>query len=281
VETDGPGHWRPDPVSAQAGAVLAVLADALPPGRLTGLYLYGSAVAGGLRPDSDLDLFGVIERPSTDEERRAVVDGLVPISWLDSRPRSWRPVELSLAVADDVRPWRYPPRLDFQYGEWLRDALLAGEKASGPVSNPDGAILAHMVRSSGVPLLGPPAAALLDEVPRTDLVRAVLDELSPLLGDLERDTRNVLLTLARMWVTVATGEVRSKDAAAAWAIERLPSDHRPVLELARAAYLGKARDAWGDMGAVRSHAALVVRRIEADASHVTTAHPLPGADASV
>jgi streptomycin 3"-adenylyltransferase len=59
-----------------------------------------------------------------------------------------------------------------------------------------------------------------------------------LLGDLDTDTRNVLLTLARSWTSLATGVIRSKDAAADWALPRLPAEHRAVLAHARAVYLG-------------------------------------------
>jgi hypothetical protein len=84
------------PVAVQADAALAALTDALAPGTALGVYLYGSALAGGLRPDSDLDLFGVLRRRLTDAERAALVDGLVPISWRAERPLEWRPLELTL-----------------------------------------------------------------------------------------------------------------------------------------------------------------------------------------
>jgi len=64
------------------------------------------------------------------------------------------------------------------------------------------------------------------------------------MGDLEHDTRNVLLTLARVWTTLATDTIRSKDAAADWAAERLPSEHRAVLAHARAVYLGDEEERW-------------------------------------
>jgi hypothetical protein len=48
------------------------------------------------------------------------------------------------------------------------------------------------------------------------------------------NTRNVVLTLPRIWSAVATDNVLSKDSAAAWALPRLPEEHRPVLERARA-----------------------------------------------
>ena len=76
----------------------------------------------------------------------------------------------------------------------------------------------------------------------------MVGDLESLLDDLEPDTRNVLLTLARIWCTLATGEIRAKDAAAAWALERLPEEHRPALAHARACYLGAEDDRWEELG---------------------------------
>ncbi len=219
---------------------------------LLGVYLYGSAVDGGLRPESDVDLFGVIERPLDVDERRAIVDGLLPISGRSTRPPAWRPIELTLVVRDEVVPWRYPPRFDLQYGEWLRADFLAGDLEPWPPVNPDVAVLIAMVLGRSETLVGPPAHELLEPVPREHVVRAMTDELEPLLGDLESDTRNVLLTLARMWMTASTGEVSSKDVAAAWAAERLPAEHRPLMLRARSGYLGEVEDRWDDFRSVRS-----------------------------
>lgn len=87
------------------------------------------------------------------------------------------------------------------------------------------------------------------------------------MGELESDTRNVLLTLARVWTTLATSRIRSKDAAADWAIERLPAAHRPVLAHARAVYLREEEERWGDLlSGVRPCAEFLVRAIYAHAS---------------
>ncbi|MGW0449988.1 DUF4111 domain-containing protein, partial [Streptosporangium sandarakinum] len=87
------------------------------------------------------------------------------------------------------------------------------------------------------PLNGPSPAELLDPVPHADLVRASVAGIPELLADLDDDTRNVLLTFARVWTTLATGEIKTKDAAADWAMAHLPPEHRPVLEHARNLYL--------------------------------------------
>src|SRR4029079_7843248 len=43
-----------------------------------------------------------------------------------------------------------------------------------------------------------------------------------LLADLDGDTGNGNLTLARIWMSLATGTIQTKDAAADWAAARLP-----------------------------------------------------------
>ncbi|WP_344835368.1 aminoglycoside adenylyltransferase domain-containing protein [Nonomuraea dietziae] len=189
-------------------------------------YLHGSAVLGGLRPWSDVDVLVVVRRPPTPDERRALVRELLEISGERARRGPARPVELTIVVQSEVRPWRYPPTCAFLYGEWLRDDYERGEVPS-PSPSPDLAPLITMVLLGNAPLSGPPPAEVLDPIPPGDLVRGIVAGMPALLEELESDTRNVLLTLARIWTTVATGVIRSKDAAADWALARLPAEHRP------------------------------------------------------
>ena len=120
-----------------------------------------------------------------------------------------------------------------------------------------------MARSANRALFGPPPADIFDPVPRADLDRAIVEGIPSLLDDLESDTANVVLTFARIWTTLATGAIRSKDAAADWALARLPEEHRPVLVRARAVYLGDEKDQWADLQAdARSHVDHVLREID-------------------
>jgi streptomycin 3"-adenylyltransferase len=251
-------------VESVADLVEAILGD-----RLRGLYLYGSAVAGGLKPASDLDLFVVTSGRTTAAERRRLINGLRPLSARDVRPARWRPVELTVVAHADIVPWRYPPRVDFQSGEWLRAAFDAGEERPWRTPNADLAIVVAQVRQSGTTLLGCSAGELLPDVPRADLARAMRDEIRFLLDDLETDTANVLLTLARIWHTLATDKFASKDKAADWALHRLPANGRATLKRARDIYLGRAKgswqeqEAWADeLPAAGSAARLLVSHIE-------------------
>jgi predicted nucleotidyltransferase len=227
-------------------------------------YLYGSATRGGLRVASDLDVLAVARRRTTLEERRRLADGLRTLLARNAAAGdARRNVELAIVVRDDVVPWRYPPRLDFLYGSWLDDAFRVGDLA--PWSADDDAdltVLLAMALETGEPLLGPPAAALLAPVPRADLVRACLDGIDWFHDKLESDTRNILLTLARIWLTVETGSIAAKDAAADFALARLSPEHRAVLVHARAVYRGEAAEDWGGLGpAVRPCAERLVTEI--------------------
>jgi streptomycin 3"-adenylyltransferase len=212
--------------------------------RLLGSYLSGSAVAGSLRPASDLDVFAVIESPLTDSERTELAGRLMGVS---RRRATRRPVECTVVVASDVNPWHYPARVHFVYGDWLARDVAQGHVRE-PVFLPDLAIQITQVLSSGRVLAGAPARELLAPVPAADLVRASREAIPGLLDDVARDERNVALTFARIWCTIATGEILSKDRAADWATPLLPPQLRPVLEYARYLYLttSYADETWPD-----------------------------------
>ncbi|MFD9002983.1 aminoglycoside adenylyltransferase family protein [Streptomyces sp. NPDC059582] len=227
-----------------------------------GTYLHGSSVLGGLRPASDVDVLVVSRRRMDEEERRALLGGLLGIS---GSPNQARPVELTVVVQSEIRPWRYPPTGDFLYGEWLRAEYEAGEVPK-PEPMPDLAPLITMALAGKHPLDGPPLSQVLDPVPHGDLIRAVVAGIPGLLDTLDGDTRNVLLTFARVWTTLATGRITTKDAAADWALARLPPEHRPPLEHARQLYLDcrYSEESWSDelRARVRPHVDRVLAEID-------------------
>ena len=73
----------------------------------------------------------------------------------------------------------------------------------------------------------------------------MLDSLPNLLSSLDGDERNVLLTLARMWNTMISEQFVSKDSAANWAMNIVPSELIPILTSAHDAYLHGTSVDWG------------------------------------
>lgn len=214
---------------------------------LLGVYLYGSAVKGGLQKYSDLDIFVIISRSTTLEEKKELASSLLKISGVymkDTKP----PVELTLVVESDINPWHYPPQFDFQYGDWLRDEFESGNiEPWASKFMPDLALLITQVLLSGKTLLGPAPKQLVPQVSYHDFVKAMQHELPSLVNSLESDTRNVLLTLARMWCTLETDTIFSKPESANWAIEHLPEEYHRVLQRATAIYFDEETEFWGDI----------------------------------
>jgi streptomycin 3"-adenylyltransferase len=208
-----------------------------------GAYLFGSATLGGLQPESDLDVFVLTSRPTTLGEKQRLVEGLLAISGRETPQGRWRLVELTIVAEPEVKPWRYPPRMELQYGDWDRAKFEAGDVEPWETDvNRDLAVLITKVLLADAPLFGPPPAEAFDPVPDADAIGAMLHAVDGVLLDVDSDTRNAVLTLARIWSTLETGVIRSKSEAADWALARLPDDHRAILERARAAYLSDTED---------------------------------------
>jgi len=229
-------------IPGEAHRTLALVKETL--GRAPiGVYLHGSAVSGGLRPTSDVDLIVIVSRALTYGERRRLVSDMLDVSGRYPRDdRGRRPVDLMIFKRSDLVESVYPARSEFVYGEWMRDQFEAGRVPS-PIADPELTLLLAQARREALALHGPTLDKLLPEIPEPCIRLATAEALSPLLVMMKGDERNVLLTLARMWCTLETGEFVPKDVAADWAIPSLSGTAATVIAAARDEYLtGKACD---------------------------------------
>ncbi|TVU90647.1 DUF4111 domain-containing protein [Vreelandella titanicae] len=212
---------------------------------IVGIYLFGSAVTGGLKRNSDVDILVVVNDSPTHKQREALTAQLMKVSGTIGNAQATRPVELTVISISDVVPWRFPPRAELIYGEWLRDEFEAGHIPKSAY-DPDLAIVLKKVVDNSLPLYGINAAEVLEPVPMADIQRAIRDSLPVLLAETAGDERNVVLTLSRMWLTAATGEIASKDVAAKWAKGQLAKEHAALLDYAKQGYLGNIEDRWDE-----------------------------------
>jgi predicted nucleotidyltransferase len=234
------------PPRAQEKAVVDIMRD-LFEDTLLAVYLHGSAVSGGLQPQSDIDFLVVIDRPMAMAQRRSLLRALLSISGHHpARPNGPRCIEVMVFEKSDLALPKFPARAEFIYGEWLRNAFEAGEIPM-PVRDPEITLVLAQARDMARPVFGPRAIELLPEIAPQHVRRAIRDALPALLDGLRGDERNVLLTLARMWRTATTGEFVSKDVAATWALHRMPEHEAGILAYAREAYVGRVEDNWRNL----------------------------------
>lgn len=158
-------------VSTQLSEVVGVIERHLEP-TLLAVHLYGSAVDGGLKPHSDIDLLVTVTVRLDETTRRALINDLLETSASPGESEILRAVEVTIVVHDDIIPWRYPAKRELQFGEWQRNDILAGifEPATIDI---DLAILLTKAREHSVALVGPAAEELFDPVPEQDLFEAL------------------------------------------------------------------------------------------------------------
>lgn len=257
-------------ISQTLTAIREVLGD-----KLLGLYLYGSAIQGRLQRYSDIDLFAVISSSTTPDEKKQLIEELLHISGI-YKSIDKRPIELTVVVHSEVNPWQYPPKFDYKYGDWLRTEFESGKLNPWKTTeSPDLAIVITQLLLANKILYGPSPSELLPSVPYRDFVTASIAEVDNLISELESDTRNVLLTLARIWSTVETDSIWSKQDAATWAIERLPEPYKIIFENARSFMMGNTEEYWDGVkdqlqpcvDFIRDQIKKKVSEIEADGSH--------------
>jgi aminoglycoside 9-adenylyltransferase len=116
------------------------------------------------------------------------------------------------------------------YGEWLREQMEPGDIPQTCYDS-DVTILLWQARSHSLSLKGPEAINVIESIPMKDIQKAIRCSLSELIASAKGDERNVLLTLARMWFTISSGGICSKDMAAEWVTPRLPAAKNAKLRI--------------------------------------------------
>lgn len=219
--------------------VMQIIEDLLAD-KLLGLYLTGSAVDEGLRLCSDIDFLVIVDNSLSKAERRELCHKLLEISGEPGNLEGKRPLEVTVAVKRDIDPWSSFPFQDFQYGEWLRSQIEEGEVLDRYME-PDLTIMLKSAFQKHEALLGPSLDQLISDIPDVCVREAIWNCVGEVVLNTFGDERNSLLTLARMWSTLVTGKIVSKNAAATWALRHLPVEHQPPLQLAQQEYLGQTR----------------------------------------
>ncbi|MBJ4929060.1 nucleotidyltransferase domain-containing protein, partial [Salmonella enterica subsp. enterica serovar Corvallis] len=115
----------PAEISVQLSQALNVIEHHLG-STLLAVHLYGSAVDGGLKPHSDIDLLVTVTVRLDETTRRALINDLLETSASPGESEILRAVEVTIVVHDDIIPWRYPAKRELQFGEWQRNDILAG-----------------------------------------------------------------------------------------------------------------------------------------------------------
>jgi Domain of unknown function (DUF4111)/Nucleotidyltransferase domain len=243
-------------VSEQVDRVAAGLQDILG-ATLVGVYVHGSLVLGCFNPSrSDVDLLVVTRRRLTPDERARAFDLLRGEAGTYDTPGWPRPIELSSLALDDLQPWRYPTPYDLHFAESSRDD-------KGPGEDHDLAAHVWVTRRRGSPVVGPAPTNVFPDVPESDYRDSLIRDLAWARQTAADDPLYGVLSPVRIWAALEAGGVQTKESGALWALERLPSDLRPVVERALATYRGEHGDFAADVEHIHRLADFIEGRLRA------------------
>jgi streptomycin 3"-adenylyltransferase len=205
---------------------------------LAGAWLHGSLATGAWhRPKSDIDLLLVCNEPIDAMLRAVLEQALLALS--DSRPITGD-LDLHILLASHARDFTHPLPFEFRYNETVRQRIRAGDaRATGPGFEPDLAVHCTLVRQHGIPIHGPPPASSFAPVPRSDFLAAIRADLHAILEDQRIIAAPCYCVLNACNILRILEQAEEDDSldytkqqAAAWALENLPTTHRPLLRRA-------------------------------------------------
>ncbi|MDM1402176.1 DUF4111 domain-containing protein [Myroides odoratimimus] len=205
---------------------------------LKAIYLYGSYVEGGLKYKSDIDLFIIVDQAISLETKKALIESLLLLSGEIDNNKGKRYLEVTIINQTELSNLEFPLHREFQYGEWLREDFLNGYIPKRTIDQ-DLTILLRQIRQNNMVLYGIPAHELLPLVSEEEFNRSILTLLPVLMVNLKDDTTNVILTLCRMFYSLQTGQITSKDKAVNYLLKyAIPESFKPLLIQVKDNYLG-------------------------------------------
>lgn len=227
---------------------------------LAGIYLHGSAVMGCFNPEkSDIDLIVVVYRPLSDSVKRAYMDMVIGKNAMGPA----KGIEMSVVLRNVCSPFVYPTPFELHFSaghlEWYRSNP---EDYIRKMNGTDRDLAAHfmIIGKRGRCLYGLPVKEMFAEVPGSDYMDSIWNDISEAPNNIAKDTMYLTLNLARVLAYREDGLVLSKKEGGEWAIKNLPDQYHPLIADAMAEYTAAADVAY-DRDLAERYAEYMIRRI--------------------
>ena len=201
---------------------------------LLGVYLNGSMVLNSFDEKiSDIDMIGIIDNFLSAEEKIELGSLLLALH------RTPCPVEILLIVKEHLIPWQYPPICHFYFSDYFIEQyrqFLLGENLTHRLLTINSNTLnitapVKIVKEKGLCLYGMAINDLFPDIPDSDFWDAI--SINAYGYDTASDNNAhrayAILQLCRILSYRETGEILSKQEAAAWAINTLPVKFEAII----------------------------------------------------
>lgn len=230
---------------------------------ILGLYLHGSLAMGSFNPNSsDIDLLVVTAQSMTIETKRRIIELLLHMSM------SPCPIEISLLIEQQIRPFRQPLPYDLHYSEsWrehYRNDLANGQWITwndAQKTDVDLAVHLSVVLHRGICLFGRPIKEVFPVVPSEDYIVSILEDFKEAQDKKTGMPVYFTLNACRIYAYLHDNTILSKDEGGTWALRVLPQEYHPLVKRALDIYRGNRQDGRFDETTLDGFAAYMAGRI--------------------
>ena len=203
---------------------------------LVGVYLHGSLVMECFNPEkSDIDLIVVINQPLLNSVKREYMDMVVKCN--DLAPA--KGIEMSIVLRGVCNPFAYPTPFELHFSsmhlKWYKDNP---EEYIRKMNGEDIDLAAHftILNKRGICLYGAPIKSVFAEVPNSNYMDSICNDISDAKENIEKDTMYLVLNLARVLAYKEDGLILSKKECVKWAIKNVPKEYHKLIEDAMREY---------------------------------------------
>jgi streptomycin 3"-adenylyltransferase len=203
---------------------------------LKGIYLHGSSVMGCFNPEkSDIDLIVVVNDNMSDAIKKAYMDMVVNLN-------SYAPakgIEMSIVRNEVCNPFIYPTPFELHFSamhlKWYRDNP---EDYIRKMNGTDKDLAAHftIIRKRGKCLYGLPIEDAFAEVPKTDYMDSIWNDIEEAPEEITENTMYLTLNMARVLAFAKDGLVLSKKEGGEWGLKNVPEEYHNLIEDALSEY---------------------------------------------
>ena len=229
-------------------------------GKLTGIYLHGSAAMGCYQPKkSDLDFIVVVNEAMTDAEKREYMDMVFE---LDAEGPA-KGIEMSIVTRDVCDPFVYPTPFILHYSRGHMERYRKDpEDYIRKMNGTDKDLAAHftVIRGRGICLYGLPVDEVFGEVPEKDYLDSIWNDVSGASEEITECPMYLILNLTRVLGYLKEKQVLSKQEGGTWGVKNLPEKYHPLILAALDEYENGAEVRY-DAELARDYAAYMLRQI--------------------
>lgn len=203
---------------------------------LVGVYVHGSMAFGCFAwAKSDIDFLVVVQSEPAAAQKQAMLELLMELDAFAPE----KGFEMSVVLAEDCAAPQHPIPFALHYSNAHRESVMNDpaayiERMKG--RDPDLAAHFTVIRAAGSAVWGRPIAEVFGPVPREAYLDSILADVASAAEDVAEEPVYVILNLCRVLAAVQEGAVLSKAQGGAWALDRLPQEHRSVVQAALHAY---------------------------------------------